>query len=121
MVLPAFWQYSDRRPSRATRPLKRQNICYSLRISIFELAGFMKFIHELRRRRVFQTAAIYIVAAWIILQVADLAFPGLDIPENAIRYVWIGAFLGFPIALVFGWRYQITSQGIVRTAPLASG
>jgi TolB-like protein/Flp pilus assembly protein TadD len=81
----------------------------------------MKFIHELRRRRVFQTAAIYIVAAWIILQVADLAFPGLDIPENAIRYVWIGAFLGFPIALVFGWRYQITSQGIVRTAPLASG
>lgn len=80
-----------------------------------------QFIREARRRRVFQTAAIYVVAAWVILQIADLAFPGLDVPDSAIRYVWIGAFLGFPIALLFGWRYQITSQGIVRTAPLASG
>ena len=80
-----------------------------------------RFIREAHRRRVFQTAALYIVAAWAILQVADLAFPGLDIPENAIRYVWIGVFMGFPIALLFGWRYQVTSQGIVRTAPLASG
>jgi len=80
-----------------------------------------QFIREARRRRVFQTAAIYIVVAWVILQVADLAFPGLDVPEFAIRYVWIGAFLGLPIALIFGWRYQITSKGIVRTAPLASG
>ncbi len=80
-----------------------------------------RFIREARRRRVFQTAALYFVAAWGILQVADLAFPGLDVPESAIRYVWIGVFMGFPITLLFGWRYQITSQGIVRTAPLASG
>jgi TolB-like protein/Flp pilus assembly protein TadD len=76
-----------------------------------------RFIQEARRRRVFQTAAIYIVASWIILQVADLAFPGLDIPDNAIRFIWIGVFLGFPLALLFGWRYQITAHGIVRTAP----
>ncbi|MEE9142302.1 MAG: hypothetical protein V3U59_06285, partial [Gammaproteobacteria bacterium] len=75
-------------------------------------------LRELRRRRVFQTAAIYIVAAWVILQVADLAFPGLGILEEAIRFVWIGAFVGFPLALLFAWRYQITRQGIVRTAPL---
>ncbi len=80
-----------------------------------------RFIREARRRRVFRTAVLYTVAAWVILQVADLAFPGLDIPDSAIRYVWIGVFLGFPIALLFGWRYQVTSQGIVRTAPLASG
>lgn len=79
----------------------------------------MNVTHELLRRRVFQTAALYVVAAWVILQVADLAFPGLDIPDAAIRYVWAGVFLGFPIALLFGWRYQITVQGIVRTAPLA--
>ncbi len=69
----------------------------------------------------FQTAAIYIVAAWVILQVADLAFPGLGIAEEAIRYVWIGAFVGFPLALLFAWRYQVTKQGIVRTAPTGSG
>lgn len=71
--------------------------------------------HELRRRRVFNTVAIYIVGAWVALQVADLAFPGWNIPESAIRYVWIGAFLLFPLSLVFGWLYDITSEGIKRT------
>ena len=62
-----------------------------------------QFIREAQRRRVFQTAVIYTVAAWVILQVAALAFPGLDIPDSAIRYVWIGAFVGLPIALLFSW------------------
>jgi TolB-like protein/Tfp pilus assembly protein PilF len=79
------------------------------------------FFHELRRRKVFQSAVFYIVGAWVALQVADLAFPGLGIPEQAIRHVWIGAFVGFPLALIFAWRYQVTNQGIVRTAPTDSG
>lgn len=81
----------------------------------------MQLTKELRRRRVFRTAALYIVAAWIILQVASLAFPALDIPDSAIRFVWIGAFLGFPIAVVYGWRYQMTTEGIEKTRPLATG
>jgi hypothetical protein len=44
------------------------------------------FFHELRRRKVFQSAVFYIVGAWVALQVADLAFPGLGIPEQAIRH-----------------------------------
>jgi TolB-like protein len=76
------------------------------------------FIRELRRRRVFRAAAVYIVAAWAVLQVADLAFQGLGIPGGAIRSVWIGVFAGFPLALIFGWRYEITADGIVRTAPM---
>ena len=76
-----------------------------------------QFLKELRRRRVFRTAAVYIVAAWVVLQVADLAFPGLGIPESAIRYVWLGAFLGFPLALIFSWIYEITPGGIVHTPP----
>lgn len=79
------------------------------------------FFNELRRRKVFQSAVFYIVGAWVALQVADLAFPGLGIPEQAIRHVWIGAFVGFPLALIFAWRYQVTKQGIVRTAPVGSG
>ncbi len=74
-------------------------------------------VRELRRRRVFRVAGIYVVAAWVAVQVASESFPGLEVPEVAIRYVWIAAFLGFPLALVFGWRYDITTQGIVRTAP----
>jgi len=74
-----------------------------------------RFIKETRRRRVFGTVALYVVGAWVLLQVAALAFPGLGIPEIAIRYVWIGAILGLPVALIFGWRFDITSQGIRRT------
>ncbi|MFQ6005313.1 MAG: hypothetical protein ACE5OQ_07395 [Woeseia sp.] len=80
-----------------------------------------RFLRELRRRKVFGTTALYIIAAWVILQVADLAFPGLGISEDAIRYVWIGAFLGFPLAVLFGWLYQITPKGITRTVPLGAG
>lgn len=75
------------------------------------------FFDELRRRKVLRTAALYVVGAWVVLQVADLAFPGMGIAEEAIRYVWIGAFVGLPLALLFAWRYQVTGEGIVRTAP----
>ena len=73
------------------------------------------FIREARRRQVFGVVALYVVGVWIVLQAADLAFPGLGIPESAIRYVWIGAILGLPVAVVLGWRFDITTQGIRRT------
>jgi len=74
-------------------------------------------IHELRRRRVFNTVALYIVGAWVALQVVELALPGLNISDFAIRHAWIAVFLLFPLVLIFGWRYDITKNGIVRTPP----
>jgi len=71
--------------------------------------------HELRRRRVFRMTAVYIIASWVILQVADLLFPALGIEEIALRYVWITLVLGFPMAVLFSWRYDIGSGGITRT------
>jgi TolB-like protein/tetratricopeptide (TPR) repeat protein len=82
-------------------------------MATFSLTEFLK---EARRRRVFRVAALYIVGAWVALQAADLAFPGLGIPESAIRYIWMGAILGVPVALFFGWRYDIIGGRIVRTA-----
>lgn len=81
----------------------------------------MSVLQELRRRKVFRLAALYIVGAWVVLQVADLAFESWDITSSALRYVWLGAILGFPIALVFGWRYDITAHGIVRTPAADAG
>ena len=74
-----------------------------------------QFIRELRRRQVFRVAAIYLVGVWVVLQVADLAFESFDVPGQALRYMWIGAFIGFPLALILGWKYDITANGIVRT------
>ena len=81
----------------------------------------MSFLLELRRRKVFRLVALYIVGAWVVLQVADLAFESWDISSSALRFVWLSAVLGFPIALIFGWRYDITTRGIVRTPPADEG
>ena len=80
----------------------------------------MNFWQEIRRRRVFRTVGLYVVGAWLVIQVADIFFPAWSIPETAIRYLIIAAAALFPIALFFGWRYDITSQGIVRTEPADS-
>lgn len=81
------------------------------------MSAIWKLVLELRRRRIFRTAGFYIVGAWVFLQVSDLVFPALDISESAIRYVWLGVILVSPLALVFAWFYDISSNGILRTAP----
>ena len=72
-------------------------------------------LQELRRRRVFRLAALYIVGAWVVIQIADVFFPAWGIPEVAKQYLFYAAALCFSVALVFGWFYDVTSAGIVRT------
>ena len=84
----------------------------------FSLSDFLK---EARRRRVFRVSALYIVAAWVVLQVADLAIESWGLPSSGLRYVWISALIGFPLAIIFGWTYDIRDGGIVRTLPRQSG
>jgi len=79
-----------------------------------------EIVSELQRRRVFRTAGLYIVGAWVALQVSDLAFASWGLPDTTLRFVWIAAIVLFPLVLVFGWRYDVTPNGIVRTPP-ASG
>ena len=76
-----------------------------------------RMLTEMRRRRIFRTAAIYIVGTWLVMQVADVVFPALNIPERAIRYVLIAALLGFPAAITFSWFYDVGADGIRRTGP----
>ena len=73
------------------------------------------FIAECHRRHVFRVAALYVVGAWVVLQVFDLAFEAWGVPSAALQFVWLGAMLGMPVALVFGWRFDVTGGRIVRT------
>ena len=79
----------------------------------FSLSHFLK---EARRRRVFRVIGLYVVAAWALLQVADLLFESWGISSAALRHVWLGVVLGFPVALILGWRYDIVTGRIVRVA-----
>jgi len=79
----------------------------------------VSFLTEARRRRVFRTAGLYIVGAWVLLQVADLGLEALELPGALLRYFWLIAFAGFPLVLVFGWYYDVTADGIRKTPAAA--
>jgi TolB-like protein/Tfp pilus assembly protein PilF len=81
------------------------------------MSGLHKLVVELRHRRVFRSAGLYVVGSWVLLQVAELAFQSLGIPDSALIWVWAAAFLGFPLMLVLAWRYDFTASGIRRTSP----
>lgn len=68
----------------------------------------MSFLDELRRRNVVRMAALYAVASWLILQVADVLFDGLELPPTSVRMVLAVVILGFPVALIFSWVYEMT-------------
>ncbi len=77
----------------------------------------VRLARELRRRRVFATAGLYVVGAWLVMQAADVFFPGWGIPDTGINKLLIAAIAGFPLALVFGWFFNITAHGIRRSLP----
>jgi len=74
-----------------------------------------QFLAELKRRRVYSVAVTYAVVAWLLIQVVTQVFPPFEIPNWAQRVVIIAIVLGFPVAMVFAWIYDITRHGIVRT------
>jgi TolB-like protein/Tfp pilus assembly protein PilF len=76
-----------------------------------------QFYREARRRKVFRTAALYVLGSWAVLQVADVLFPGFGIPETAIQALVWAAVLGFPVALIFGWLFEVGPGGVRRTQP----
>ena len=73
------------------------------------------FFEELQRRKVYRVAAAYIVAAGFLIQISSAAFPAWELPNWSLRLVIVLLLIGFPIALVLAWAYDITPQGIQGT------
>jgi TolB-like protein/Tfp pilus assembly protein PilF len=73
------------------------------------------FFEELQRRKVYRVAAAYIVAAGFLIQIASAAFPAWELPNWSLRLVIAFLLIGFPIALILAWAYDITPQGIQST------
>ena len=73
------------------------------------------FFSELKRRNVYKAAVAYGVVAWLLIQIATSTFPVLEIPNWATKLVIAVVVIGFPIALVLAWAFELTPEGIVRT------
>jgi TolB-like protein len=73
------------------------------------------FFAELRRRNVYKVAVAYAIVGWLLVQVATQVFPFLEIPNWVVRLVIALVVIGFPIALVIAWAFELTPEGIKRT------
>src|SRR2546423_13801773 len=69
------------------------------------------FFEEVKRRKVYRVAVAYIIAAGGVIQLASAAFPAWELPNWALRLVIVALLMGFPIALILAWVYDITAQG----------
>jgi TolB-like protein/Tfp pilus assembly protein PilF len=73
---------------------------------------------ELKRRNVYRAAVAYGVVAWFLTQLTTQVFPFFEIPNSAVRFVVIALAVGFPIAMLLSWLYELTPEGVVRTEDL---
>src|SRR5207302_1503243 len=83
----------------------------------FAMSGFFE---EVKRRKVYRVAAAYIIAAGGIIQLSSAAFPAWESPNWALRLVIVLLLIGFPIALILAWAFDVTPQGIRATPSVAA-
>ena len=74
-------------------------------------------LREFKRRNVYKITVVYVVASWLLLQVADTLFPAIDMPEIAMRIYAIVLFFSFPLVLLFTWAFELTPEGVRKTHP----
>ncbi len=83
------------------------------------MADLSQFIGELRRRNVIRTSAAYFVVAWLLVQIADILLGAFGAADWILRTIVIVLAVGFPIAVILAWVYEITTQGVRRSSDLS--
>ena len=83
------------------------------------VVNFKNFFAELQRRNVYKVAVAYGVVSWLLIQIATQVFPFFDIPSWTVRLIVVGLLLGFPVALILAWAYELTPEGIKLTDEVA--
>jgi len=76
------------------------------------------FFAELKRRNVYKVAIAYAVVAWLLIQIATQVFPFFEIPNWAVRLIVLAIIIGFPIAMLIAWAFELTPEGLKRTESL---
>src|SRR5438270_8957767 len=73
------------------------------------------FFTGLKRRNVYKVAVAYAIVGWLLVQVATQVFPFFEIPNWAVRLVVLAIVIGFPVALVLAWAFELTPEGVQRS------
>ena len=79
------------------------------------------FLGQLKQRKVFRVAVAYAVVGWIMMQVGEVTFEALGLPPWALTLLLVTVLLGFPIALVLAWIFEVTPDGVQKDSAGESG
>ena len=74
-----------------------------------------QFFEELKRRNIFKVATAYGIVAWLVIQISDTVFPRFHFPDWTVTFVIILVIIGFPVALLLAWSFELTPEGIKKT------
>src|SRR5438309_10901123 len=77
------------------------------------------FLTELKRRKVYRVAVAYAIVAWLLIQAASILFPTFEAPPWAMKVFVTAVILGFPVALILAWAFDLTPEGLRRSAEVA--
>jgi serine/threonine-protein kinase len=91
---------------------------YILKKLAGDLVKTKNFFAELKRRKVYRVAVAYAIVSWLLIQIATQVFPFFEIPTWTVRLVIVLLALGFPVALLLAWAFDLTPEGIKRTDDL---
>ena len=86
-----------------------------------DAAGYQRFFAELKRRNVFRVMAVYGAVGFVLLQVVELLVPALLLPDWTFRFIALLLLVGFPIAVILAWAFEMTPSGIQRTEGASPG
>ena len=81
--------------------------------------GPATFFTELKRRKVYRVAAAYAIVAWLLIQAASILFPTFEAPTWVMKVFVTAVILGFPVALILAWAFEMTPAGIKREEEVA--
>jgi TolB-like protein len=85
------------------------------------MKSYQKFFAELKRRKVFKVAAVYGAVAFALIQIADPLGEAMRLPETFLPFIIAILLLGFPVAIVLAWAFEVTPEGVQRTDAAAPG
>src|SRR5437773_11551642 len=77
------------------------------------------FLTELKRRKVYRVAVAYAIAAWLLIQAASILFPTFEAPPWVMKVFVTAVILGFPVALILAWAFELTPEGLRRSEEVA--
>lgn len=86
-----------------------------------DASGYQRFFAELKRRKVFRVMAVYGAVGFVLLQIVELLVPALLLPEWTFRFVALLLLVGFPVAVILAWAFEMTPAGIQRTEGAEAG